>query len=337
MQRPLVISTITLKFGQPKIDLHNRMRKAVIDLGTNTFHLFIVEINDLELKALYKEKIAVKLGQNGISKGKIAADAMKRALHALGIFKNVLDQFEVEVVMGTATSAIRNAKNGKELVDKIFEQTGIQIEVISGEREAELIYKGVKSAMDIGTDNQLIMDIGGGSVEFILGNNEEMLWKQSFEIGAQRLLDRFHLTDPMPAQSLEEIFEFLDRELASLRAAIKAYRPQSIIGCSGTFDTLCQIYNASKGLASKDKPIVQSLPFKDYRDIHRDLLIKNTAERLAIPGMVSMRVDMIVVASCLISYVTEHIQTEKIMASSYALKEGLLYESEQKPIAQAVS
>jgi exopolyphosphatase/guanosine-5'-triphosphate,3'-diphosphate pyrophosphatase len=313
------------------------MRKAVIDLGTNTFHLFIVEINEKEMTALYKEKIAVKLGQNGISKGKIARDAMKRALHTLGIYKGIIDQFEVQEVLGIATSAIRNAKNGQELVDAIKEQTDITIKVIDGDREAELIYNGVKAAMNLGEENNLIMDIGGGSVEFIIGNQEEILWKQSFEIGAQRLLDQFHAVDPMPASSLEEIFQFLDRELASLRAAIKAYRPKTLIGCSGTFDTLCDIYNESNGHRKHEKSIIQSLPFDAYRDIHRQLLIKNKEERLLIPGMASMRVDMIVVASCLISYVMEFLQTEEIIASSYALKEGLLHESEQKPIAQTLS
>jgi len=313
------------------------MRKAVIDLGTNTFHLFIVEINEVELKVLYKEKIAVKLGQNGISKGKIANDAKKRALHTLGIYKGIIDQFEVKEVLGIATSAIRNAKNGKDLVNETKAQTGIEIRVIDGDREAELIYNGVKAAMDLGEENKLIMDIGGGSVEFIIGNQNDILWKQSFEIGAQRLLDQFHAVDPMPAESLDEIFEFLDRELAPLRAAIKAFRPKELIGCSGTFDTLCAIYDESNGDRNTTKKIVQSLPFDAYRDIHRNLLIKNKEERLQIPGMVSMRVDMIVVASCLISYVTEHIESDQIFASSYALKEGLLYESEQKPIAQTLS
>lgn len=313
------------------------MRKAVIDLGTNTFHLFIVEINEKELKALYKEKIAVKLGQNGISKGKIAKDAQKRALHTLGIYRGIIDQFEVEEVLGIATSAIRNAKNGQDLVAKIKDQTGIEIKVIDGDREAELIYNGVKAAMDLGQENSLIMDIGGGSVEFIIGNQQDILWKQSFEIGAQRLLDQFHKEDPMPAHSLEEIFAFLDRELAPLRAAIKAYRPHALIGCSGTFDTLCSIHEAMNGSWEQNDSIVQKLPFDAYRNIHRDLLIKNKEDRLHIPGMVSMRVDMIVVASCLISYVTEHLHSDEIVASSYALKEGLLYESEQKPIALSPS
>jgi len=313
------------------------MRKAVIDLGTNTFHLFIVEINEQELTALYKEKIAVKLGQNGISKGKIAKDAIKRALHTLEIYRDIIDQFEVEEVIGVATSAIRNAKNGQELVTLIKEQTGLEITIIDGNREAELIFKGVQAAIDLGETNKLIMDIGGGSVEFIIGNQDDLLWKQSFEIGAQRLLDQFHEVDPMPAKSHSEIFAFLDRELAPLRAAIKAYRPQSLIGCSGTFDTLCEIHNAGKGQSQQTNNIIQALPFNAYREIHRELLIKNKQERLNIPGMVTMRVDMIVVASCLISYVTEHLQTEEIIASSYALKEGLLYEREQKPISETLS
>jgi len=312
------------------------MRKAVIDLGTNTFHLFIVEINKDQLTSLYKEKIAVKLGQNGISQGKIAKDAIKRALHTLKVYKKIIDQFEVKEVMGIATSAIRNAKNGKELVEKIREETGIAIQIIDGNREAELIYNGVKAAMDIGTENKLIVDIGGGSVEFIIGNGSDLLWKQSFEIGAQRLLDQFHRVDPMPKESLAELFTYLDRELSPLRAAIKAYRPHALIGCSGTFDTLCDIHNEATGKRRSEK-IVQHLPFNAYREIHRELLIKNKEERLLIPGMVTMRVDMIVVASCLISYVTELVQAQEIIASSYALKEGLLYESEQKPIAQTLS
>ena len=97
------------------------MRKAVIDLGTNTFHLFIVELENGVLKTLYKEKIAVKIGKNGISKGLIAKDAMKRAVHTLEVFKTVLDQFHTTDVTGVATSAIRNAKNGQELLDKIYD------------------------------------------------------------------------------------------------------------------------------------------------------------------------------------------------------------------------
>ncbi len=310
------------------------MRKAVIDLGTNTFHLFIVELEGEQLKTLYKEKIAVKIGKNGISKGFIAKDALKRAVHTLEVFRTVLNQFHVSDVTGVATSAIRNAKNGQDLLDQIYESTQIEIEIISGEREAELIFEGVRAAEAVSSSNELVMDIGGGSVEFIIGNKKEILWKQSFEIGAQRLLDKFHKNDPMPASSVEEMFSWLDIELTELKIAIEKYKPTGLIGCSGTFDTLTEIYFKEKG---KNRPVHSKsfqLPIKAYRDSHRELLIKDKAARLLIPGMVSMRVDMIVVASCLISYVSDLIPTEYITACTYALKEGVLYSMEHKPIAE---
>ena len=301
------------------------MRKAVIDLGTNTFHLFIVEILNDRMTTLYKEKIAVKIGQNGISKGKIAPDAAKRAIHALTVFKTVIDQFQVTDVRGVATSAIRNAENGQALLSKVADQTGIHIDIISGDREAELIFGGVKAAMDMPADNQLVIDIGGGSVEFIIGNHENIKWKRSFEIGAQRLLDQFHTKDPMPPASIENMFTWLGPELQELTKAIKAFKPSGLIGCSGTFDTVLEIYLSESGQTKDASQNVFDLPIKAYHDIHRSLLIKNKQERLLIPGMVTMRVDMIVVASCLISFVLEHLSIKQIKVCAYALKEGLLF------------
>ncbi|WP_236017520.1 exopolyphosphatase [Roseivirga sp. E12] len=301
------------------------MRKAVIDLGTNTFHLFIVEIDQGTINTLYKEKIAVKIGQNGISKGKIANDAIKRAIHTLKIFKTVIDQFEVTDVKGVATSAIRSARNGQSVIDEIEQETGIRINVISGDLEAELIFGGVKAALNLTNQNQLVMDIGGGSVEFIIGNNQQISWKRSFEIGAQRLLDKFHKSDPMPAENVDQMFDWLSEELLELKEALETHKPIGIIGCSGTFDTLSEIYLQQIKKERKATSTTFKLPIKDYHDIHRSLLIKDKAERLAIPGMVSMRVDMIVVASCLISFVIEHLDVKNITACTYALKEGLLF------------
>ena len=309
------------------------MRKAVIDLGTNTFHLFIVELLNGEMTTLYKEKIAVKIGQNGISKGKIAPDAKKRAIHALTVFKTILNQFHVENIRGVATSAIRNATNGKQLLNDIKELTGIHIDMISGDTEAELIFEGVKAAIDIPSTNQLVMDIGGGSVEFILGNSKEIVWKRSFEIGAQRLLDKFHSEDPMPPENVEDMFKWLGNELSELTDAITEYKPTGLIGCSGTFDTVMEIYCQESGITKNAQQNAYTLPIKAYHNIHRELLIKDKQERLLIPGMVTMRVDMIVVASCLISYVLERLAVNEIHVCSYALKEGLLFSN--KPLEES--
>lgn len=310
------------------------MRKAVIDLGTNTFHLFIVDTDNEELKTVYREKIAVKLGQNGISKGHIAADAQKRALHALTCFKDIIDQFEVESVRGVATSAMRSAKNGKELVKKIKALTGIDITIIDGDKEAELIFEGVKSGIELNSERCLTVDIGGGSVEFIIGNKAEIFWKRSFEIGAQRLLDKFHKKDPMPAESVHNMFEWLRSELSELTEAIEKFKPSKLVGCSGTFDTLSKIHSEANEIEISNEETSFQLPVKSYRDIHRDLLIKDRNARLLIPGMVTMRVDMIVVASVLISYILEHLAVEEITCCKYALKEGLLFSDEHKPISE---
>lgn len=302
-------------------------RVAIIDLGTNTFHLFIVEIDGDTINTLYKEKIAVKIGKNGISKGKIASDARKRAIHTLKIFRTVIDLFEVHHIKGVATSAIRSARNGKELIAEIKEKTEIEIDIIPGEREAELIYRGVQAAMKVPDSPQLVMDIGGGSVEFIIGTSHEILWRHSFEIGAQRLLDKFHQEDPVPPESLAAMDKFLKKNLKELTGAILEHQPTGLIGCSGTFDTLTEIYLKKTGQERNMELKVNSLPLDYYREIHNELVSKNREERLNIPGMVTMRVDMIVVASYLIQFVLGHIETESITACSYALKEGLLYTS----------
>lgn len=302
-----------------------RERIAVIDLGTNTFHLVIIEIDGNKLNTLYKEKIAVKIGKNGISKGKIAPDAVKRAIHTLTVFRTVIDQFEVKRVKGVATSAIRSAKNGKELIALIKEKTGINIEIISGLEEAALIYQGVRAAMTIPTTPQLIMDIGGGSVEFMIGTNDELLWSHSFEIGAQRLLDKFHRQDPIRSESIRALNDFLTEELSLLAEAINVHKPQGLIGCSGTFDTIKEIYLQREGVKKAHPPKVFDIPTSCYEQIHQELVSKDREARLQIPGMVSMRVDMIVVSSYLIHFVLQHINTNSITACAYALKEGLLF------------
>ncbi len=304
-------------------------RTAIIDLGTNTFHLFIAEVEKNTLRPLYKEKIAVKIGQNGISKGTIALAAYKRAMHTLQVFKTTIDQFEVTDVRGVATSAIRNAKNGKQLLEDIRASTGLVIEMISGDREAELIYYGVKAALPLLPEAQLMMDIGGGSVEFIIGTDEDILWRRSFEIGAQRLLDKFHKVDPIKPEVISTLNDWLNGELKALIDAIATHKPQAFIGCSGTFDTIKEIYCNEQGLETDDNSRFFQIPVSAFKRINLELIGKNREERLAIPGMVTMRVDMIVVASCLIDFVLSKLELNEFTACAYALKEGVIFHDHQ--------
>ena len=166
----------------------NPKKAAVIDMGTNTFHLLLVELHGKEFKTIYKEKIAVKLGQGGITNNQITPEAETRALHTLGHFKNLIDGEAISQVFAFATSAVRNATNGPDFVNKVKEQLGIQIHVISGEEEAALIF-GTFFLLDFDKYiSFIVIDVGGWSTEVSVFEKGERVASKSFEIGTIRLL-----------------------------------------------------------------------------------------------------------------------------------------------------
>jgi len=297
---------------------------AIIDMGTNTFHLMVASIDEMGFKILLKEKVAVRLGKGGISHGIITEEAQERALTTLKAFKKIIDKEKVSATYATGTSAMRNAKNGQELADKIMHETSIEVRIIGGEEEAELIYFGVKKALKIGDSTTLIMDIGGGSVEFIICNNNAIFWVGSFEIGAQRMLDLFHQSDPMKREEIDKLEVYLENELQRLFTAVKKYKPKTLIGCSGTFDTLSDIHRLKKGILKYIDETELPLDRPSFEEIFEDIISKTREERLALPGMLEMRVDMIVVACCLIRFILIKTNIKKLRASAYALKEGVL-------------
>ncbi|WP_347159608.1 phosphatase [Pontibacter chitinilyticus] len=302
-------------------------RFALIDMGTNTFHLLVTEVDDHQnLHDLYKTKLPVRLGQGGISNGNIAPEAYERALKTLREFRKTIDSFGDVTVQAMATSMVRNAANGDDFIKDIFKQTDIQVEVISGDKEAEYIFYGVQAAGVLDGQTSLIMDIGGGSIEFIICNRDEIFWKRSFEVGAQRLMDQFFRQDPIAPESITAEKAYLQEKLQPLQEAVNKYKPTVLVGSSGTFDTFCDIDALHKGDTSRQQqvPAASALPIADFYRIHNELLTKDRAARLAIAGMLEMRVDMIVLASIAVDFVLQQYQLQEIRVSSYALKEGVL-------------
>ena len=298
---------------------------AVIDLGTNTFHILMAEVSAAGMKVLHTEKISVKIGRGGINDRLITDSAQKRALDALIHFKAKIDEYEEVEIFATATSAIRSAKNGNDLVEKIRQQTGIEVQIISGDLEARYIYEAVKKGVKLGDETSLIMDIGGGSVEFIICNEHKIYWKESFEIGAQRLLDLFHYHDPILPEEIDNLVLFLTDRLISLIQACLKYHPTVLVGSSGSFDTFSDIYRIKSGFKKTIEQTELPLSVESFHKMHVDIISKNKAQRMAIPGMVEMRADMIVVASILVNFVIVNCHLKKIRVSSYSLKEGLLF------------
>ncbi|MDF2454114.1 MAG: exopolyphosphatase [Cytophagaceae bacterium] len=295
-------------------------------MGTNTFHLLIAKVNLTGYEVVLDHKQAVSLGRGGINKHLIMPDAMERALSALRKFKETCILHAVDRVLLTGTSAVRSSDNQEEFLSAIKKETGWDTYIISGEQEAAWIFEGVKqTGMIPSGHSSLLVDIGGGSVEFVLCNAKEVLWKQSFEIGGQRLMDKFQHADPITVPEIKDISYYLQGMLEPLWDNIKSRGGvKTLIGSSGSFDTLCDIHCRQQGIVLDAEMKGCPLPLASFQAIAKDLLAKNREERLATPGMIELRVDMIVVSLVLIETLIAQLEIEEINVSFYALKEGLM-------------
>jgi exopolyphosphatase/guanosine-5'-triphosphate,3'-diphosphate pyrophosphatase len=321
-------SKYSIKFAPLYSTMQNKI--AIIDLGTNTFHLLIAEGDERGYNIILRDRLAVKLGMGGINDGFITEAGLHRALLGMQSFKNTLDEHHVQRVYAFGTSALRNARNGVEIAEKIKNITGISVNIIDGEQEAEFIYFGVRSGLGLGDDKNLIIDIGGGSVEFIIADQHKVFWKESFEIGAQRLLEKFQHHDPIHNEEIENLNRYLENSLPRLFEAIDKFQPAILVGSSGTFDTLSDIFCIQHDIHKSPEEIETPLTLEGFYEIYKELLKKDRDARMQIPGMIEMRVDMIVVASCLIKFLLEKHFFNRIRVSTYSLKEGVLaYLSEQ--------
>ncbi|GAB3540382.1 Ppx/GppA phosphatase family protein [Spirosoma fluminis] len=308
------------------------MKQAIIDLGTNTFHLLIVEKQETAYRTLFRESRPAKIGQAGINQGIITQEGIERALTVLTYFREVIDQHNIapDRVATIGTSAIRVARNQQEFIDRVRDATGLSVQVVSGDQEAEYIYKGVWAAGSLDDRTALVIDIGGGSVEFILGNQHRIFWKQSFEIGGQRLLERFmpgapDRSDPITPGSINRLHTYFQDQLLPLANAIHQYQPAVLVGSSGTFDTLVDMwFMHEQGHLPPADQTAFDLPVTEFYRAYEQLISRNREERMQIPGMIELRVDMIVVAVCLIDYVLKTYHIPAIKTSTYSLKEGVL-------------
>lgn len=294
---------------------------AIMDLGTNTFHLMVA---DHKGRILHRERQPVKIGKGGINQGVIRDDAVERAVTCMRTFRQRLDALGVTRFRAIGTSALRSAQNGPDVAQKIFKETGIPVEVISGEQEALYIYYGVRSAVPLGNLPALIIDIGGGSVEFILADDRTVHWKASLDIGAQRMMELYQRHDPITREELDALSVHYTQTLAPLAAAVEQWKPTTLVGSSGTFDTLSEMYCARAGIPYQPDAPESPLTVKAFWEIHADLVTRDRAARMRLPGMIDLRVDMIVVASALVAFLLDRHGFPEIRVSSYSLKEGVL-------------
>ena len=292
-----------------------------MDLGTNTFHLLIVEGD----RTIVHEQDAVKLGEGGINKGFIIPAAFDRGLQTMQRFSTLIKDNEVNGVRAIATSALRNASNGEDFIKDVKQKTGIAIEIIDGDQEAALIYEGIKAAGCLTDQNSIIVDIGGGSVEFIICNDTNIFWKQSFEIGAARLMDKFHRTDPIPPDSINALYIYLEDCLQPLFAAAKKNPVENMIGSSGVFESYAEVIERLKGKSFDLKKTKHySFNRETLLELIEKIILSSHQQRIETAGIIPVRIDMIVTASLLTRFIMEKLGIDEVIMSTYSLKEGVL-------------
>jgi exopolyphosphatase/guanosine-5'-triphosphate,3'-diphosphate pyrophosphatase len=302
-------------------------RIAIIDLGTNTFQLLIAETGGQAFAILHDSSQPARIGEGGISRGIISPEGIERAIAVLRSFREITDQYQIgpDDILALGTSAVRNAANREEFCRRIENETKIPVVIVPGEEEAGLIFEGVRAGLPLTDKTSLIVDIGGGSVEFILANREKLFWKQSFEIGGQRLMDRFHRTDPILPDSVGKLNEYLEQQLVPLTNAVHQYEPVELIGCAGSFETLVDMeYARTHGNLPDPAQVSFDLSADSFAQSYEQVLTSTLDERLQIPGMKSYRAGMIVVGTCLIAFLLRKYGLSKMRVSTWAMKEGML-------------
>lgn len=292
------------------------MRRAVIDLGTNTFNLLIADTQTRQV--LFQTKEGVALGMGGINEKRLSPAAIQRAFEALQKFKDKCDTLEVNAIRAIGTSAMRDATNANELIEKVATELKISIEVVSGLQEAELIYKGVALSHTF-DEPALIMDIGGGSTEFIVADLKGPILAHSFDIGVSRLLQLYDFQDPYSSEDIERVEAFLNQHCAHF---FKQQLPKVLIGASGSFETFFELMAQAVFDPQGAAVQVEASAFKFMLD---QIICSTQAERNANPHIIEIRKRMAPLAAIKTRWVIKAAKIKNIYISPYSLKEGALF------------
>lgn len=297
-------------------------RLAVIDLGTNTFHLLIADVSpDGRLTEVYRERRFVKLAADGIET--IGPAPFARGIDALRAYRAKLDEYGARELRAFGTAALRTASNGEVFVRTAELEAGIPVHLIPGDEEARLITRGVLAALPPLNDRILIMDIGGGSTEFIIAGPEGVHWRRSFPIGVAVLFTNFHRSDPLSEADLRRLHAFLGEQLAPLAERLAEYPTHHLVGAAGTFDVLAELL---RDPTAPEHPTSHALRLDGLDEFYYRVLASDLGQRLALEGVPEPRAEALTVAMVLLRFVVELAGIERITVSDYAMKEGILAE-----------
>lgn len=320
------------------------MKIAAIDVGTNSFHLLIGQVStDGQVVALERAKDMVRLGDSAFKSGVISPEAFQRASEALRNFKRLADRHGCDAIVAVATSATREADNGGDFVRAMRDETGIDLHVISGEEEARLIYLGARAQLPLGSRRALLCDIGGGSVEVMVGDARELYFQRSLKLGVLRLLQ--HLKgDPPTQDERSRLAEVCHRALEKVAAPMQRIGFDFVAISAGTARAVYELCYSSSLVAAAGSPAsspgerVRIVSFADVYALEQRLCAMSSVERARLPGLDPRRIDSIVSGVILIRSLLEVLHADQYTLCETALREGLIvdYAARNRPGIQLV-
>jgi len=303
---------------------------AAIDMGTNSIHMVVVRIQPMlpAFTIIAREKDTVRLGDRCQETGRLTPQAMERAIAALRRCQDIAKSLNAEQIIAVATSAVREAPNGREFLKQVEADLALSVNLISGQEEARRIYLGVLSGMEFNNQPHIIIDIGGGSTELILGDSHEPRSLSSTKVGAVRLSAEFITTDPISNAEFNYLQAYvrgqIERSVEELQAHVQPQESPRLIGTSGTIETLAAIHAREK-LGIVPTPLNgYQLSLKDLRELVTRLRKLSYAERAAIPGMSERRSEIIVAGAVILQEVMGLLGIEFISVCERSLREGVI-------------
>jgi exopolyphosphatase / guanosine-5'-triphosphate,3'-diphosphate pyrophosphatase len=308
----------------------NKKIIAAIDIGTNSIHMVIVQIEPSlpSFTVIAKEKDTVRLGDRHASTGDLTPEAIKRSLNTLRRCQELATSLKAEQIIAVATSATREAPNGENFLRQIESELGIVVNLISGREEARRIYLGVLSGMDFNEQPHIIIDIGGGSTEIILADVHEPRFLSSTKIGAVRLAKEFVTTDPISDRELKALRAYvrgmLERPVEEIWQNLQLNEVPRTIGTSGTIETIAEIH-AKDNLGAVPDPLNgYEIKYKDIEKIVKRLAKMSYKERLEVSGLTDKRAEIIVPGAVILLEAMQMLKLDSIVICERALREGVI-------------
>ncbi|HHE31633.1 MAG TPA: Ppx/GppA family phosphatase [Chlorobaculum parvum] len=304
-----------------------KLRVAAIDLGTNSFHMVVIEESEGKgIVEIDRVKDMICIGRGSISTKKLDPAAMEAGVAALRNFIVLATQLHVPAdnIIAFATSAIREAENRQEFIDMVRRETGLRVKIISGKEEAQFIYYGVRNAVMFRDKPDLLFDIGGGSVEFIIADKSEVYQLESRKIGVARMMERFLTTDPVSKHELKLLEQFFAAEIFD--SAEKAHKlgVTRAIASSGTAENIARMIRPGKDADSVDGLNQTGFTRQEFESFYKSVISMDRSARRKLTGLDEKRVDLIVPGLILINVIFREFNLKEVVISDSALREGMV-------------